>query len=322
MGKNVKPNKTKIVVVCGPTATGKSRLAVDIALKHGGEVINADSMQIYRGMDIANATPLESERMGVAHHLFGIIEPEKAFSVAEWLILAREKIAELEKRAVLPIVVGGTGLYISSLVDNIVFDDIGVDYDFRAKMYNLAKQRGNAFLLGKLREIDPDAASQLHENNVKRVIRALEVYERSGRKSAERIEQSRAGCSLYEACMLGIDFTDRNLLYDRINLRVDAMLTNGLEEEARRNAALLETNATSAQAIGHKELLPFIKEEESLETCAANLKMKSRNYAKRQLTWFRKDSRINWLFIDGEFKNDYNLLLEKVLKILNDFAQF
>ena len=317
-------SKTKIVVVCGPTATGKTRLAVDIAKRFGGEIINADSMQVYRGMDIANATPTESERMGVKHHLFGIIEPEKAFSVVEWLTLAREKIAELSERSVLPVIVGGTGLYISSLVDNIIYDDIGGNLEFRKKMYELAETHGNSYILEKLREADPVAASKLHENNLKRVIRALETYEQSnGVQSAERLKKSREVCSSYDVCMLGLNFEDRSELYERINRRVDVMVENGLIEEARKtymtiNRACNE-HLTAVQAIGHKELFPFFDGRESLTLCIENLKTKTRNYAKRQMTWFKKDVRIKWLFTNNEFKHVH--ALEKSVVILEEFVE-
>jgi tRNA dimethylallyltransferase len=305
--------------VCGPTATGKSRLAVDIARKFGGEVINADSMQIYRGMDIANAMPTESEMMGVKHHLFGIIEPYETFSVADWLVLAREKIAELAERSVLPVIVGGTGLYISSLVENIIFDDVGEDPDFRAEMYNLAEAHGNSYLLEQLRKVDPEAASRLHENNVKRVIRALETFKYSSIRSEERLNQSRTACSPYEVCMLGIDFEDRKMLYDRINSRVDMMISKGLVDEARIAFERRQARSTSAQAIGHKELFPAFEGTEGLESCIENLKMKTRNYSKRQMTWFRKNVYIKWLFMNENSR--YVHVFEKTVAVLNDFVK-
>jgi len=291
----------KVVVVCGPTASGKSQFAVELAKRFGGEVINADSMQVYRGMDIAVAMPSKSEMMGVKHHLFGIIEPHQRFSVAEWLVLAREKIAEVTGRSALPIVVGGTGLYISSLVDNIIFDEVGENLAFRNEMYRLAETHGNAFLLEKLRLVDSGAASRLHENNVKRVVRALETFEACGVCSSVRLEKSRGQRSPYDVCMLGLDFADRKMLYNRINNRVDSMISEGLVEEARRFSG--NSNCTSAQAIGHKELFEFIKGTHTLESCIETLKTKTRNYAKRQLTWFRKTANIEWLFINDDSLN-------------------
>jgi tRNA dimethylallyltransferase len=308
----MKTNKIKIIIVCGPTASGKSRLAIDIAKRFGGEVINADSMQVYRGMDIANAMPTLSEMSEVPHHLFGVAEPCQDFSVAEWLRLARGKIAELASREVMPVIVGGTGLYISSLVDNIIFDEISGNAEFRNEMYEISKTHGNSFLLEKLRKVDPVAASNLHENNVKRIVRALEAFEVSGKSGEKRLLQSRSQPSPYEACMLAVDF-DRKELYRRIDSRVDTMVKMGLVEESKR----FMPETTSAQALGHKELLPFHKGEETLEFCLENLKKKTRNYAKRQLTWFRryeKDERFHLLKF-----TEYDVLLEKATSVLNIF---
>jgi tRNA dimethylallyltransferase len=313
---------SRIVVVCGPTASGKSRLAAELALRFSGEVINADSMQVYRGMDIACAMPTEAEKMGVKHHLFGIIEASQPFSVVDWLELARGKIAEIESRSALPVIAGGTGLYIASLVDNIIFDETGGDFAFREEMYSLAKARGNAFVLGKLREVDPGAASALHENNLKRVIRALETFKMSKISLAQRTERSRAECSPYEVCVFGIDFRDRQALYNRINDRVDLMISNGLIDEAKRyyaaNPSVNPERITSSQAIGHKELLPFITGNGDLDSCIDNLKRKTRNYAKRQLTWFRKDKRIHWLFPDERESSGFDSILEKATVILKN----
>ena len=303
--------KTRIVVVCGPTASGKSALAVDVAKKLGGEIINADSMQVYKGMDIANATPSECERGGVPHHIFGIIEPSSAFSVAEWLSLARGKIAEVAARSALPVIVGGTGLYISSLIDNIIFDDIGQDTTFRNEMYALAAQRGNAFLLDMLRDVDSSAAEVLHENNTKRIVRALETYKHGGADLRTRLEKSRSESSPYDALVFGTCFSDRAKLYERINKRVDMMLAAGLLDEARFAVADFAANPTSSQAIGHKELAAYISGTETLEVCVENLKRKTRNYAKRQLTWFRKVRGLQWLLMDSE--DDYAQSFDKIV---------
>jgi tRNA dimethylallyltransferase len=315
-------NKIKIIVVCGPTATGKSRFAVEIARELGArgtcaEIVNADSMQVYRGMDIAVAMPSEEEMAGIPHHLFGIIERQERFSVAQWLRLAREKIAEIDSRGAVPIIVGGTGLYISSLVDNIIFDEIGENREFREQMYRIADRKGNVFLLDLLREADPIAAEKLHENNLKRIVRALEVYEQSGVGVQARLQRSRAVCSPYEACVLGLDFTERETLYSRIDERAEAMLEAGLVEEARRNTALFMQGATSAQAIGHKELLPYFNSEYNLDFCIENLKRKTRNYAKRQLTWFRKNEHIQWLYMNKI--TDCDKILEKSINALKKF---
>jgi len=301
----------RIVVVCGPTATGKTRLAAALAERFGGEVVNADSMQVYRGMDIASAMPDVSETRGVPHHLYGFAQPDAAFSVAEYLPLARAKIAEIAGRGNLPVITGGTGLYISSLIDGIDFDGITPDYAFRAEMARLAEQKGNGFLLEKLREVNPEAASRLHENNVKRVIRALEIA-RLGKTDA-RVKIG----ELYEPVILGLDFKDRKTLYERIDGRADEMLEKGLLNEAREffaKSGFLPEASTSLQAIGHKEFFPYFKGKAELSECIETLKRRTRNYAKRQLTWFRRMENVNWLVMESEA--DYaEILKEAVQKI-------
>jgi tRNA dimethylallyltransferase len=295
--------KTFIAVICGATATGKTALAVSLAERLNGEIIGADSMQIYKGMDIATAKPTAAELRGIPHHLIDFLQPHELFSVADYVDLAREKIAEVKNRGKLPIVCGGTGLYINALIDNIEFPEIKADIGFRAEM----QKKNPAFLLEELRRKDPETAAELHENNIKRVIRALEVLHVTGRSISDLKRESRLNPSPYEPVMLQIDFP-RNELYERINKRVDIMLEAGLVDEARkfftecRGAHCASENTpamlTAAQAIGHKELLPFLNDEKPLPDCIENLKKATRNYAKRQLTWFKKDIRIQKLAAD------------------------
>jgi tRNA dimethylallyltransferase len=299
-------NKTFIVVVCGPTATGKTALAVSLAEHLNGEIIGADSMQIYKGMNIATAKPTAEELRGIPHHLIDFLEPHEPFSVADYVGMAREKIAEVTARGKLPIICGGTGLYINALIDNIEFAEVKADPEFRAEM-----QRKEAeTLLNELRLKDPQTASELHENNKKRVIRALEVLHVTGKTMSELKAASRLNPSPYRPVMLRIEF-HKDELYERINKRVDLMLEAGLVDECRSAyLASIGGNSmqTSAQAIGYKELLPFLRGEAGLAECVENLKKATRNYAKRQLTWFKKDSRINLLKAD-EFLVDKSILL-------------
>ncbi|MDE7281200.1 MAG: tRNA (adenosine(37)-N6)-dimethylallyltransferase MiaA [Ruminiclostridium sp.] len=283
--------KIYIPVICGPTASGKTDLGVRLALKCGGEIVSADSMQIYKGMDIASAKPSKEEMQGVTHHLMDFLPPTTAFSVADYVIMAHKVIEDIHNRGKMPIIVGGTGLYISSLINNIKFDDTAGDPEFREEMKRLAIEQGNEVLWEKLREIDPKAAEKLHPNNRNRIIRALEVYKISGSTITEVQEKSRLLESPYKACFIMPDYP-REILYQRIDKRVDIMLEMGLLEEARE---FFNHNdyVTAAQAIGYKELKPYLDGEKSFEECVDKLKQATRNYAKRQLTWFNKEKSLN-----------------------------
>ena len=306
-------DKIFTVVVCGPTASGKTALAVDLALEFGGEVVSADSMQIYKGMDIASAKPSEEEKKGVPHHLMDFLEPSQPFSVADYVIKAREAIADIHARGRLPVICGGTGLYINSLIDNIEFDDTGSDPAYRAELNALAAEKGGGYLLEKLAEVDPECASQLHENNLKRIIRALEVYRISGKTMTEQKAASRLNPSPYEPCMMMIDHP-REVLYERIDRRVDMMLEAGLIAEAREFFTHTDY-VTASQAIGYKELRPYLDGKLSLEECTETLKRETRRYAKRQLTWFKKDSRIEHISAPKDIKYDKILkFAEKLVK--------
>ena len=243
-------------------------------------------MQIYKGMDIASAKPSEEEKQGIPHHLMDFLPLNKPFSVADYVDLVHSCIKDIAGRGKLPIIVGGTGLYISSLINNITFDDTGSDPDFRAEMREFAAQNGNTALHKRLDEIDPQAAAKLHPNNVNRIIRALEVYRLSGTTMSLAQEKSRQQESPYRTCIIMPDFP-REQLYHRINLRVDDMIKRGLVEEAREFFTH-DDYVTSAQAIGYKELKPYLDGEKKLDECIERLKQATRNYAKRQLTWFGK----------------------------------
>lgn len=309
-------NKIPLVVIAGPTASGKTRAGVLLAKELGGEVVSADSMQIYKSMTISTAKPTESEMQGIKHHLIDFAEPDVSFSVADYLTLAREVIEDITSRGKLPIVVGGTGLYISSLVDNVKLDDTCSSTEIRDELYKIANEKGNHTLWTMLKEVDPETASAVHENNLSRVVRALEVYKMTGEKLSTHKERSRVEESPYKTCMIGLNFHVREKLYDRINKRVDIMLQNGLVDEAK-NFFANPLRATANQAIGIKELKPYLDGVDTLENCVEKIKMESRRYAKRQLTWFRRDERINWVYMDDE-----NMLTsdEELTKILKSFV--
>ena len=286
----------KTVFIAGPTASGKTALGAALAEKFGGEVVSADSMQIYKGIHIASAAPDSSEMLGVPHHMLEFLEPEQSFSVAEYVNAARGVIADINARGKLPFVVGGTGLYISSLADNTVYADEPTDLDLRKELNVLFDKEGAEKMLERLSVFDPESAARLHPNNRRRIIRAFEVYKLTGHSITEQNILSKEGEKYIEPLLIGITYRDREKLYERINRRVDIMLENGLEDEAR--AALLRNHGGAVQAIGHKELAEYIKGECSLSEAAESLKRQTRRYAKRQLTWFKRDKRINWIYAD------------------------
>lgn len=303
-----------IIVVSGPTASGKTALAVELAKIYGGEVISADSMQIYTDMDVASAKATHEEMQGIPHHLMNFLDPAESFSVAEFVALCDKTARDIISRGKIPIICGGTGLYISSFVDNITFDDSTQDFAFREEMRKFAEENGAAALLEKLREIDPETASTLHENNIGRVIRALEVYKTTGHTISEAKKNSRLNPSPYNFAMITLDFADREQLRCRINERVDKMAENGLVDEARA-CFLQENRPTAAQAIGCKELYPYFRGEKSLSECLDELKLRTRQYAKRQLTWFRRDKRFSPIVINPD--DNFQQIVEKARSVID-----
>lgn len=283
--------KTKIICVVGATASGKTALSVELAKAVGGEIISADSMQVYRDMPIATAVATKEEQNGVPHHLVEFLDADQTFSVADFVERAKSLIAEITARGNVPIIVGGTGLFVDSLVKNLTFSDVGSNEKIRQAL----AEKSNDELFLRLTELDPEAAKDIHPNNRKRVIRALELC-LSGTSKTEQNENSTVSESPYDALYIGIGYKDRQKLYDRINKRVDLMLDSGLEAEARK--MLGKQGLTARQAIGHKELQPYIEGKVSFDEAVEKLKRETRRYAKRQLTWFRRNENINWLYAD------------------------
>lgn len=286
-----------VIVIVGPTASGKTSLGVEIAKELNGEVVSADSMQIYKGMDIATAKPTKEEMQGIPHHLIDFVDAGCNFSVAKYKKLACEKIEEILNKCKTPVVVGGTGLYVDSLLNNTVFYDYE-ETDIRQRLEKEAKENGIEKLFSQLEIIDSETANRLNINDEKRIIRALEVYYLTGKTITDQNNDSHLEKSKYNFCLIGLNAYDRNFLYDRINRRVDLMLKNGLVREANAFYSS-DISSTAKQAIGYKELRPFLDGESSLEECTENLKMATRRYAKRQLTWFRRYENINWIYIDS-----------------------
>lgn len=310
--------KIPLIAVIGPTASGKTGLAVEIAKKFGGEVVSADSMQIYSELTVGTAKPTEKEMEGVPHHLIGHKSIDEEYSVVDYVEEAKNAIADIFSRGKLPVLCGGTGLYVDSLLSNTEFSEIKSDPDVRKKLYDFAEENGNEALFEKLKEIDPESAAKTHANNLIRVVRAMEVYEVTGKTMSEHQKDSHPIPSIYDVCYIGTNFADRDKLYARIEQRIDEMLEEGVEEEAR---FLFEHNGTctAAQAIGYKEFYPYFRGKMSREEAISVLKKETRHYAKRQITWFRRNDKINWLFRD-EFSEKKDLS-EAAFEIIERFLE-
>ena len=310
--------KIPLIAVIGPTASGKTGLAVEIAKKFGGEVVSADSMQIYSELTVGTAKPTEKEMEGVPHHLIGHKSIDEEYSVVDYVEEAKNVITDIFNRGKLPVLCGGTGLYVDSLLSNTEFSEIKSDPDVRKKLYDFAEENGNEALFEKLKEIDPETAAKTHANNLIRVVRAMEVYEVTGKTMSEHQKDSHPIPSIYDVCYIGTNFADRDKLYARIEQRIDEMLEEGVEEEAR---FLFEHNGTctAAQAIGYKEFYPYFRGKMSREEAISVLKKETRHYAKRQITWFRRNDKINWLFRD-EFSEKKDLS-EAAFEIIERFLE-
>ncbi len=308
------------IFVVGPTASGKSALAVFLAEQLRGEVVSADSMQIYRGMCIGTAAPTEREMRGIRHHMVGVIDPKQPFSVGLYRDMAQPIISDLQSRGIVPIVVGGTGLYFDALLQSAEYAPVEADQRYRAELTALAEEKGNEAVHALLRSRDPETAARLHPNNLKRVIRALEVLELTGISISEHDRQTQLSEAAFDPIWLGINVEPRAELYARIDRRVDAMLADGLMDEIRAlTAAGLTAETTAMQAIGYKEFLPVLHGTCSVEDAAEEVKKRSRNYAKRQLTWFRRNERIHWFSYTerAEFPQSAEAALAKIRSLSN-----
>lgn len=306
--------KTKIIAVTGPTASGKTSLAIEIAKAVDGEIISADSMQVYKGMTIATAQPSEEEKQGIPHHLISILDPSETYSVAQFVSDAKKCIDDITARGKIPVIAGGTGLYIDSLLYGIDFSYVPDNSETRNKLKERLESEGAVALLEELNKIDPETAKTLHVNNAGRIMRALEVYYLTGETISQQKIKSREKGSDYITLYINIDYSDRQILYNRIEKRVDIMVENGLLEEAEKFIMLGE-ETTARQAIGYKELKPFFKGECTLQEALDSLKKETRHYAKRQMTWFRRneDKFVVCPDMDTEF---INTAIERVKEFL------
>lgn len=309
--------KRPLIILTGPTAVGKTAASIGLARAVDGEIISADSMQVYRGMDIGSAKISRKEMDGVRHYLVDVLEPEEEFNVVKFQRLARQAAEEIYSRNKIPIVVGGTGFYIQALLYDIDFTENDGDISLRQELEKTAEEKGPEYLHQLLQEVDPQAARDLHPNNIKRVIRALEFYRQTGQKISEHNRKERAKESPYRYAYFVLT-DDRARLYDRIDRRVDAMMEAGLLEEVRslRDRGVKRT-CTSMQGLGYKELYACLEGECSLDEAVRIIKRDTRHFAKRQLTWFRRERDVIWLD-KGRFLQDEGRILQEMLRCLKE----
>lgn len=307
-------NKIKLLAVCGPTASGKTALSIALAKALNGEIVSCDSMQIYKGMEIGTAKPTEQEMDGIPHHLLDFLDPAVSFSVAEYTQLADKAIRDIDARGKRPLLVGGTGLYARALLRGMPFSDQGRDEAVRETLQREFNESGIEPLYARLQVLDPESAEQIHKNNTKRVIRALEYCIAAGEPFSAQAKASKTVEAPYDDCMICLGCHDRDKLYARINRRVDQMMADGLLEEARRYFECYGLRgSTSVQAIGYKELLPYFDGVCTLSEAVENIKTETRRYAKRQLTWFRREENTTWLYLDDY--PDFESLAAAAMKI-------
>ena len=306
-------NKKKpMIILTGPTAVGKTDLSIQLAKAINGEIISADSMQVYRHMDIGSAKVTPEEMDGVPHHLIDVLEPEEEFNVVVFQKLAKEALTGIYERGHIPIIVGGTGFYIQALLYDIDFTENDGDTAIRRELEKLAQTKGAGCLHQMLQEIDPESAASIHQNNVKRVIRAIEFYRQTGKKISLHNEQEREKQSPYQFLYYVLD-TDRKTLYERIDRRVDLMMEHGLVDEVKHLADMGCTrDMVSMQGLGYKEILDYLSGEIPLEEAVYILKRDTRHFAKRQITWFKRERDVRWLELE-QFQNDRKKVLEHIL---------
>ena len=306
-------NKKKpMIILTGPTAVGKTDLSIQLAKAIGGEIISADSMQVYRHMDIGSAKVTPEEMDGVPHHLIDVLEPEEEFNVVVFQKLAKEALTGIYERGHIPIIVGGTGFYIQALLYDIDFTENDGDTAIRRELEKLAQTQGAGCLHQMLQEIDPESAAAIHQNNVKRVIRAIEFYRQTGKKISLHNEQEREKQSPYQFLYYVLD-TDRKTLYERIDRRVDRMMEHGLVDEVKHLADMGCTrDMVSMQGLGYKEILDYLSGEIPLKEAVYILKRDPRHFAKRQITWFKRERDVRWLELE-QFQNDRKKVLEHIL---------
>lgn len=296
-------DKPKVIVICGPTASGKTSLSISLAKKINGEIVSCDSMQIYKEMDIGSAKPTVEEMQEIKHYLVDFVSPEKRYSVSEYKEDASKAIEEIINKGKTPIIVGGTGLYLNSLIYNIQYNEMEVDLNYRRELEKEAEEYGLEVLYNRAKEIDPEAMEKVSANDKKRITRVLEIYNATGRNKTELEKKSRKEVP-YNYLIFGINM-ERSILYDRINKRVDIMLEQGLIEEVKNLINKYSNMPTAMQGLGYKKVKEFLDGNISKEEMIEKIKMETRRYAKRQITWFKRIENIIWL--DGLNKTEENV---------------
>lgn len=303
-------DKQKVIVICGPTASGKTKLSIEIAKKINGEIVSADSMQIYKEMDIGTAKPTIEEMQGIKHYLLDFVSPDKRYSVADYKKDAINAIDEIIEKNKVPIVVGGTGLYINSLIYGIEYPEIEIDIKYRNELERTADEPdGLRKLYEMAKKIDEEAIKNISPNDKKRICRILEIYHSTGKTKTQQEIESRKNDPKYDYIVYGLNM-DRDKLYDRINKRVDIMIQDGLIEEVKNVASKYKEFPTAMQGLGYKEVLEYLNGDTTKEEMIEKIKMETRRYAKRQLTWFRRYETIKWIDALGDIQNNINIILE------------
>ena len=309
--------KEPLIILTGPTAVGKTALSLSLAERVNGEIISADSMQVYRGMDIGSAKIMPEEQKGIPHHLIDVLDPDEEFHVVRFVQMAKEAMEDIRSRGKVPILTGGTGFYIQAMLYDIDFTESGEDDSYRRELETYAKEQGAEKLHEKLKEVDPISAEKIHANNVKRVIRALEFYHQNGTPISAHNEEQKKQTSPYNLAYFVLN-APRDILYERIDKRVDQMLEEGLVKEVeglKREGC--HRGMVSMQGLGYKEILAYLEGEYPLEEAVRILKRDTRHFAKRQLTWFRRESDVIWVDKD-KFHWDEKEILEYMLSVLKE----
>ena len=304
-------NKPVVIVICGPTASGKTALSIEIAQKIKGEIISADSMQIYKDMDIGTAKPTIEEMKNIKHYLIDCVSPSIRYSVADFKKDAINALEEILAKGKTPIVVGGTGLYVDSLIYGIDYNEMKVDLSYRTQLEELVKEKGLEYLYEMAKKIDEKAMEKISKNDKKRICRVLEIYNSTGKTKSQLEEESRKSEIKYDYKVFAINM-DRALLYDRINKRVDIMINHGLIDEVKKLVQKYPEIPTAMQGLGYKEVVEYFNEKYSKEDMVEKIKMESRRYAKRQITWFKRNKNIIWLDASKEINENINIILKEI----------